>query len=242
MAAPMVGMAVINALVFGIQGNMMKYLQSGSEQLKLRNSCISGAIAGWAQSFICCPIELIKLRMQFQKDPTHFFGVPMATTKTKKVYSNPLEAVKKIYSNSGILGLGKGMVPTLWREIPAFAVYFSCYDFICQWMVKRKAGMSLDELSPFSLCIAGGLGGIAAWAVTYPVDVVKSRIQVDGMMGETKYCGMIDCIQKSYHEGRDIRVFFTGFNSTMLRAFPVNAVTFTTVALLLRQWRLKKQE
>jgi len=78
--------------------------------------------------------------------------------------------------------------------------------------------------------------------VTYPIDVVKSRIQVDGMMGETKYCGMIDCFQKCYHEDRDIRVFFRGFNSTMLRAFPVNAATLTTVALVLRQWRLKKQE
>ena len=178
--------------------------------------------------------------MQFQKDATHFFST--VTTKTKKVYSNPLEAVRKIYHKDGFRGLNKGLIPTLWREIPAFAVYFSCYDFICQWMVERKAGTSLDELSPVSLCIAGGLGGIAAWASTYPIDVVKSRIQVDGMLGETKYHGMIDCINKSYHESRDIRVFFKGFNSTMLRAFPVNAVTFTTVALLLRQWRLKKQD
>jgi len=44
--------------------------------------------------------------------------------------------------------------------------------------------MSLDELSSFSLCIAGGLGGITAWAATYPADVVKSRIQVDGMIRE----------------------------------------------------------
>ena len=236
MAAPLLGMAAINAVVFGVQGNMMKYLQPGSELPKIRNSCISGAVAGFIQTFILCPVELIKLRMQFQKNPTYLFGTEPADN-TKKVYANPVDAVKKIYRKHGFQGLNRGLVATLWREVPAFTVYFASYDLICQWMIRRQGGVSLDDLSPFSLCMAGGLGGIACWIATYPVDVVKSRIQVDGMVEETKYNGMIDCFRKSYKEKKDFRVFFKGFNSTIIRAFPVNAATFTTVAMVLRHWR-----
>jgi len=47
------------------------------------------------------------------KRPNPLFGMHMVTTKTKVVYSNPLEAVKKIYSKNGILGLGRLGLSTL---------------------------------------------------------------------------------------------------------------------------------
>ena len=37
---------------------------------------------------------------------------------------------------------------------------------------------------PLSLVLSGGLGGVALWVVVYPIDSVKSRIQVMSMAGE----------------------------------------------------------
>ncbi len=76
-----------------------------------------------------------------------------------------------------------------------------------------------------------------AWVVSYPVDVVKSRIQVDGMFGERKYSSAWDCVVKSYKEPEGFRIFFKGLNSTLIRGFAVNAATFPTVSLILRYWR-----
>ena len=36
---------------------------------------------------------------------------------------------------------------------------------------------------------------------------------------------------------RGLRVFVKGLNSTVIRAFPVNGVTFMTYSLILRYWR-----
>ena len=55
---------------------------------------------------------------------------------------------------------------------------------------------------------AGGCSGMASWAITYPVDVVKSHLQADGVGGNPlKYSGTIDCIKKLWNK-YGIRGFF----------------------------------
>ena len=228
MAAPLVGMAAINAIVFGVYGNIMKRMKKTG-----LNSSFAGAVAGGIQCLICCPMELIKLRMQVQKDPMDL--IPLRHHEYK-LYNDPYDAIRKIVKRDGWPGLNKGMTLTLMREVPAFSVYFSCNDVIIRAVARHK-DVSIHDISGYVLAVGGGISGTCAWLVSYPVDVVKSRIQVDGMNGEMRYKGMVDCFVKSYRENRDWRVFFKGLNSTLLRAFPVNAVTFPTVALTLRYMR-----
>ena len=83
---------------------------------------------------------------------------------------------------------------------------------------------------------AGGLAGILTWLVNYPIDVIKSRIQADGTQGVNRYHGFIDC-GKQIFKSEGIRGFKKGLGVTLVRAFPVNAVTFATVMVLLNYMR-----
>lgn len=235
MAAPLVGMAFVNAIVFGVQGNLMKVLEPN-----LANSFLAGMVSGAAQSVICGPAELIKLRMQMQRDPTKLFSWHASSPK---IYKDPVDAVRKIYRKDGMIrGIYRGFHITLWREVPGFGAYFASYDFMCQYLSNSpEAVLTYDDLSPITLCITGGLSGIFAWMVSYPFDVLKSRIQVDGMFGEERYNGIIDCCRRSYRES-GYKVFFRGLNSTLMRAFAVNAATFPTVALVLRYYKSSSRE
>ena len=72
---------------------------------------------------------------------------------------------------------------------------------------------------------AGGLAGIFSWVFTYPQDVIKSRLQADGWGRGQQYRGSLHCLQASpATEGRSFLV--RGIGSTIIRAFPMNAVTF----------------
>ena len=231
-------MAAINATVFGVYGICMRQLQPQGEYPHLMNSFIAGAAAGIVQSAICCPTELIKLRMQVQgigqnKPSSKFWKKGRLSSSFVSNYIGPWGTTKQIFAKKGIPGLYKGMIVTLWREAPAFGVYFQSYDLLCMLFSRGK---SIHELGPMSLCLAGGISGINAWIVTYPFDVVKSRIQVDGVQGPRQYTGMINCFKKSYHAD-GWRVFFRGLNSTLVRAFPTNAATFLTFTYLLRYCR-----
>jgi hypothetical protein len=80
------------------------------------------------------------------------------------------------------------------------------------------------------MMMAGGMAGVVSWLVTFPTDVVKTRLQCD-VTG--KYTGAVDCIKKTYQmEGP--KAFWRGLGSTLIRAFPTNAATFTVVTYIMR--------
>lgn len=92
-----------------------------------------------------------------------------------------------------------------------------------------------EDPSAFYTLMAGGLAGTFSWLISFPMDVVKSRLQVDGMDGKPKYTSSMDCVRKSIaSEGYS---FFTrGLTSTILRAFPMNAVCFLVVSYIMKNF------
>jgi solute carrier family 25 carnitine/acylcarnitine transporter 20/29 len=61
----MSGVAVVNAIVFGVYGNCQRHLPQPET---LSSHLMAGAAAGFAQSFVCSPLELVKSRLQVQQD------------------------------------------------------------------------------------------------------------------------------------------------------------------------------
>ncbi|CAL8289587.1 mitochondrial basic amino acids transporter isoform X1 [Gadus morhua] len=219
--SPMMGLTFINAIVFGVQGNAMRYLGRDTPA----NQFLAGASAGLIQCVICCPMELAKTRMQMQ-------GTGEKKKSSRKLYKNSLDCLVRIYRREGIRGINRGMVTTVIRETPGFGIYFLAYD-----VLTRRLGCEPDD--PYmipKLLFAGGMSGIASWLSTYPVDVIKSRLQADGMGGVHQYNGIADCVRQSLKK-EGWRVFTRGLTSTLLRAFPVNATTFASVTLFLMYMR-----
>lgn len=219
--SPMMGLAFINAIVFGVQGNTMRYLGQDTPL----NQFLAGAAAGTIQCVICCPMELAKTRMQMQ-------GTGEKKKSARKLYKNSLDCLVRIYRKEGIRGINRGMLTTVIRETPAFGIYFLAYD-----TMTRQLGCEPEDgyMIP-KLLFAGGMSGIFSWLSTYPVDVIKSRLQADGVGGVQRYNGIADCVRQSM-EREGWRVFTRGLTSTLLRAFPVNAATFATVTLFLMYMR-----
>jgi solute carrier family 25 (mitochondrial carnitine/acylcarnitine transporter), member 20/29 len=81
-----------------------------------------------------------------------------------------------------------------------------------------------QELGAAQMMFAGGLGGIAFWLFVYPIDVIKSRLQVQ-RRGHEQYGGILDCYnQIRAKEG--LHGLYKGFAPCLARAFPANAVAF----------------
>lgn len=93
--------------------------------------------------------------------------------------------------------------------------------------------------SAFFTLMAGGFAGTFSWVLSIPFDVVKSRLQVDGMDGKPKYLNAVDCMKKSYND-EGMKFFTRGLTSTLLRAFPMNAVCFYVVSYVLKAFENPK--
>ncbi|XP_015927648.1 mitochondrial basic amino acids transporter isoform X2 [Parasteatoda tepidariorum] len=213
MSSPMAGLAAVNAIVFGVYGNLVR--ASTSDNLLL-NQFLAGSTAGVVQSLVTSPMELAKTRMQLQGQENRLVRTAY-WTRNSVTYKNPVDCLVKAFKMEGTRGLYRGLWCTILRDAPGFGVYFSSYEYLTSKVTK---GNTLSLLS------VGGLAGVISWIVIYPFDVIKSRLQVDGMDGKPrKYNNLFDCVRKSYKE-EGLQVFTRGLNSTIIRAFPTNAATF----------------
>lgn len=64
MSSPLASVAVINAMIFGVYGNVQRRLD---DPTSLKSHALAGSVAGLVQSFICSPMELVKTRLQIQE-------------------------------------------------------------------------------------------------------------------------------------------------------------------------------
>ncbi|XP_076181591.1 mitochondrial basic amino acids transporter isoform X2 [Ptiloglossa arizonensis] len=203
MSSPLAGVAVVNAITFGVHGQVQRQIPNPDS---LSSHFIAGTLAGIAQTPICGPMELAKTRMQ------------LSSTR----FSGPLDCLKHMHKYEGNRGMFRGLGITLLRDAPSFGIYFLTYESL-----TRTSGN--ECLSTPYMLLAGGLAGTASWTLTYPLDVVKSRIQANS----NRYTGVLDCFKQSV-KAEGYSCMYRGLSSTIVRAFPTNAVTFTMVTWTFR--------
>jgi len=214
MSSPLVGAGIANAFVFTAYGWTRRSVLGrddgdGSRSTDtLREVFACGLGAGIGASLINCPMELVRIKLQIQTQ-----------AKESAVYKGPIDCIQKMWKAEGIRGPLKGMVVTALRDVPGFAIYFTSYEWLRRKMTPE--GVKPENLSLVRQFAAGGFGGLCIWLCTYPIDVVKSRIQTQPD-GVRLYSGLLDCAQQSYRK-EGWRVFVTGLGTTLARAVPVNA-------------------
>ncbi|XP_078442501.1 mitochondrial substrate carrier family protein [Wolffia australiana] len=216
MGAPLATVAAFNALLFTVRGQMEGLVRSEpGSPLSVNQQVVCGAGAGVAVSFLACPTELIKCRLQAQS------ALSGASSSAAK-YSGPMDVARQVMrSEGGIRGLYKGLVPTLAREVPGNAVMFGVYEAVKQ---QLAGGTDTSSLGRGSLIAAGGVAGASFWGAVYPTDVVKSMLQVDDHKNP-KFSGSLDAFRKIF-ASEGVKGLYRGFGPAMARSVPANAACF----------------
>jgi len=78
------------------------------------------------------------------------------------------------------MGLYKGFLPMLLRDVPGWGVYFFTYEYLKALMrldsSEQKSIQQMSNLELLTLMWAGGVAGQMSWIVSYPWDVIKTTI------------------------------------------------------------------
>lgn len=196
LSSPLVGSMFINAVLFGVEENVRRRLFDGASMSTSESSgnyklyAVSGAIAGLTQAFMLSPVELIKIKMQ-----TH-----------STAYVNSWTCARDVLKRDGARTLMRGTLLTILRDVPGVSSYFISFEYLCNSYRKPR-----DQLSVSNLLMAGGLAGCFSWVITYPIDVIKTRYQID-----LTYSNARDCLRKSV-KSDGYMVLWRGLAPTLLR-------------------------
>lgn len=213
MASPLLGIAGVNSLLFASYV-YSKRIVSPFPQLSLKEIAVAGAMAGAANAILASPVEMFKVRMQGQ------YGA--ATDKKLR------DVAKEMWRDWGFRnGVMRGYWVTFAREIPAYAGFYTAFEFS-----KRKfQSMYGDKVPVWALLASGSTGGIAYWLSCYPLDVIKSRIQLRQTPPTGKpWKYMTNEIRMVITES-GITGLFRGLSPSLLRTIPAGASTFAAFEL-----------
>ncbi|KAG9221403.1 hypothetical protein CCMSSC00406_0008341 [Pleurotus cornucopiae] len=212
MASPLLGIAGVNSLLFASYGLSKRAISPFP--LSLKEIAAAGAMAGAANAILASPVEMFKVRMQGQ------YGA--ATDKKLR------EIVREMWSEWGFRkGVMRGYWVTVAREIPAYAGFYTAFEFS-----KRKFSKTYgSDLPVWALLASGSTGGIAYWLCCYPLDVVKSRVQLRSTPPTGAPVGYITQELKAIVSESGLRGLFRGLSPSLLRSIPAAASTFAAFEL-----------
>lgn len=108
----------------------------------------------------------------------------MAVTKVGE-YKNIFHVFNTIVEREGLWALYRGFLPTMIGIVPYAGFSFSTYEMLKRhWIEKaRKEGLNPTEPTPVKRLVSGGIAGFIGQAASYPLDIVRRRMQTATQMG-----------------------------------------------------------
>eukprot|EP00158_Paraphelidium_tribonemae_P002048 Partr_v1_DN25071_c0_g1_i1_m50912 putative carrier protein len=256
MTSPMVGVALVNSLLFGVYGAVLTQqtgdLPPGTHPA-LMQIFIAGSVSGMVNTFISTPVELVKIQLQNQG--ADFKGTGKKLPKSILISNVTSGLARTAYHTTatrlrdpprtidrsafkGNLDFFKRVYAShgfrgFFRGFPVTFLRetpsYGAYFVSYEVFCRMLKPEGQDTLSGWRLMLAGGLGGVVGWGSTYPFDVVKTVIQSDTniVMPKNRPMSTWECLRMMYRE-QGIRSLFRGFGATIVRAFPTNVAILTT--------------
>jgi len=178
---------------------------------------IAGSLGGVCGVTATYPLDILRARLAFY-------------SKDASGYKNLNKAIHTIYKEQGTKGFYRGWFPSVLAIIPQSGLSFCFFEllksiFIWKLQIMRRKTNCVAEsdcykLSTTGRLISGGLAGAMAQSVSYPLDVVRRRMQMgDG----TRFIAVL----KDTYTNHGIRKgLFRGLSVNYVRTVPMNAVSF----------------
>lgn len=128
---------------------------------------LAGATAGAVSVGCTYPLDLMRARMAVG----HHHGT---------VFVNLLS----VYREHGIKTWFRGLNPTLLGILPYAGVSFASFETLKRKVREHKHN---EDLTTFDRLSCGALAGFIAQSITYPLDIVRRRMQTESLYNNPRY-------------------------------------------------------
>uniref|UniRef100_UPI00358EFB64 mitochondrial coenzyme A transporter SLC25A42 isoform X1 n=2 Tax=Myxine glutinosa TaxID=7769 RepID=UPI00358EFB64 len=189
---------------------------------------VAGAMAGITAVVLTYPLDLVRARM---------------AVTSKHTYRNVRQALVQIYQEEGVRALCRGFMPTILGIIPYAGLSFFTYE-TCKRVYEEHCGGLQPH--PVERLIFGACAGVVGQSASYPLDVVRRRMQTSGtpksniasgghgiivLVASTKKSARGTLLQVVQEEGV-VRGLYKGLSMNWVKGPIAVGISFTTFDLL----------
>ncbi|KAF6253349.1 mitochondrial carrier domain-containing protein [Scenedesmus sp. NREL 46B-D3] len=165
------GAGPAHAMYFATYEQAKQLLGGNRQGYQWLPTATAGAIATIVNDGFMTPVDVVKQRLQVAHSP----------------YTGLADCTRQILRHEGVGALYKSYRTTVLMNVPFTAMHFSVYEAAKKWLLHVEDGDDAAEDRLSVQLVAGGLAGGAAAAVTTPLDVVKTRLQTEGVHSSKRY-------------------------------------------------------
>jgi solute carrier family 25 phosphate transporter 23/24/25/41 len=194
-------------------------VSSDPDNVTVGERFLAGAAAGVCAQTLVYPLEITKTRMALS---------------VKGEFSGILSCVASTVQTGGLRGLYRGLLPSTLGIIP-----YSGVDLAVFWTLRAKwleAHPSTAEGPHFVTLLGfGALSSTAGQLASYPLQLVRTRLQASGLPGlhgkdYPSYPGGISQVFAEIVREEGFLGLYRGLGPNMLKALPAAAVSYATFA------------
>ena len=238
------------AIKFVAYEQLRSLLITSSVQETSIRRLVSGSLAGVTTVFCTYPLEVIRVRLAFEtrKDSRsslssicrQIYNEHPSNVARSSTSSVPaaIAVVAASTRESGLVNFYRGFTPTLVGMLPYAGTSFLAHDTAGDWLrlpalapyTTTSPPASRDPNAPpilkyWAEFLAGGFAGLVSQSASYPLEVIRRRMQVGGAVGDGRRLGMAETGANIWKEA-GFKGFWVGLTIGYVKVVPMAATSF----------------
>lgn len=210
--ATVVGVMPSRAIYFSTYAKTKHFLsdRNGGQEGALIHLA-AAASAGIATATATNPIWLIKTRMQLQQSHN-------------RLYTSSWDCLRKVLQTEGLRGLYKGLSAS-YLGVAEGTIQWVLYEKLKRGLQARDSLENNKEKDWLSYFLAAAGSKLFAATLTYPHEVLRTRLREQSASPAPKYRGLLQAIKLIVKEEGAVALY-GGMTAHMMRVVPNSAIMF----------------
>ncbi|XP_070688786.1 mitochondrial coenzyme A transporter SLC25A42-like [Pempheris klunzingeri] len=170
---------------------------------------LAGSLAGTTAATLTYPLDMVRARM---------------AVTAREMYSNIMHVFVRISQEEGVKTLYRGFTPTILGVIPYAGITFFTYETLKKLHTEKT---KRSQPYPYERLAFGACAGLIGQSASYPLDVVRRRMQTAGVTGSS--CNtLLGTMHMIVTQEGVVRGLYKGLSMNWFKGPVAVGISFTT--------------
>lgn len=187
---------------------------------KFARKLASGFLSGFTSLLFTYPLDVFRTRL----------ALDFTKAGEKTIYKGVTDCMRKSFQVGGFPALYSGFFLSIFGSVPYIATSMVTYDALKE--VYLQPSQDENVLNALNYLGLGSIAGLAGQIITYPIDTIRRRLQINGAMSVEKfYKGSLDCFRKIVAK-EGYGALYLGLSANLIKVIPAAAIQFASYDFL----------